>query len=318
MKRIIKSLLLAVLCISFIVVLFGCKPSNIKQPNTDKNVYTVSFMVEGKVYENQLVNGGGAAVKPFKDPVKKNHNFIGWSTAPIEYKPYNFNVALTENLTLYACFEFNEEAMADDIQELSRSIVKVNHTYKENGEQKQVNGVGFVYMISSNYCFIVTKYHTVFSNEHQTDPVITVTDREGNEMEALVYKNPNKTFPALCEEYNLALICFPYSGTVLTANKYTAGIKKLGDDVIAITSKDEVSAGKVIEYKKPDVIDEAGIPNIDFEVFCHNAIPNSEVNGSILYSLESELLGITYYSKNGIAYTIPNSRIAIFINTYVY
>lgn len=318
MKRIIKSLLLAVLCISFIVVLFGCKPSNIKQPNIDKNVYTVSFMVEGKVYENQLVNGGGAAVKPFKDPTKPIHKFVGWSTDKLEYKPYDFKQKLTSNLTLHAYFVFDEETMKAEIDELSRSIVKVTNTYKENGEEKQREGVGYVYIFNSGYCFVVTNYHTVYANENQTDAKIIVTDKEGNEFDANVFKNKNKEHPALDKEYDLAVVCFPYNGTLLKKNEHTAIIDYMGEDVVSVASKDSVSTGKVTEYKKTTANIDESLSSIDFEVYCHNAIPSTEVKESILYNIKLQLIGLTYYSENGTAYTIPQGRIAMFLNEYLY
>ncbi len=314
MNKIIRSLILTLICISCCVMLFSCALFKDDEQPVNPINYTVTFLVEGKVYSTDLVNADGAVVKPFKDPVKKNHKFTGWSTVANEYKPYDFNSKMTKSLTLHAYFVYDKEGMVQEIDRLSSSIVQVSHTYKENGEEKLIEGVGYVYLLYEGYCFVVTNYHTVISNENQTDPRITAIDKEGNEFEAFVFKHQNKENPALDKEYDLALLCFPYEGAVLKANEYTAIIDYMGEDVIAITSKEQVATGKATDYKKVTVNIDESLSSIDFEVYCHNAIPDSGVNESILYNLESQLIGLTYYAEDGIAYTIPQGRIAMFLN----
>ena len=71
-------------------------------------------------------------------------------------------------------------------------------------------------------------------------------------------------------------------------------------------------------YQKVETDLNPELSNVDFEVYYHDAIPNSDVKECITYDTEMKFIGITYYSENGVAYTIPTGRIAMFLNEYLY
>ena len=320
-KNINKILILFILCITACLMLGGCAlVSNLNPPEVDTTVYPITFMVDGKIDSSSYVNSSGAVTKPLKDPVLANHRFVGWSTDKQDYVPYDFNSKVTGSLTLYAYFVFDEEAMASEIDVISNSIVKVTHTYKENGEGMIREGIGIVYHVQGGYCYVVTNYHTVILLENQSEPVITVTDREGNEFASKVFKGEYKKLPALDKEYDLAVVCFPYTGTVIKELKNrSAVVNELGQGVISVgTTKDYVASGKVSDFKKTTVNMDESLSSIDFEVYCHNAVPSDTIKESLLFDLKAKFLGITYYSENGEAYTIPQGRIAMFLNEYLY
>ena len=65
----------------------------------------VTFDVDGNVYKTQNAkNNNFKAVKPENNPIKDGWNFIGWYTKneDNEYKPFDFNTTITEDITLYA------------------------------------------------------------------------------------------------------------------------------------------------------------------------------------------------------------------------
>ena len=320
MKNIYKILALALICIAVSVMLFGCirTPSG-NRPPVSSTTYTATFMVDGKISSNSIVNGGGAVVKPIKDPQKACHKFIGWSTERYEYVPYDFSKGITGNVTLYAYFEFDEAELALAVEALESSVVKVTHTYVENQEKKALEGVGIIYHIQNGYCYIVTNYHTVYANENQLEPKITVTDKEGNEFLARVFKSQNKDLPAMDKEYDLAVICFSYNGNVMKPIRAVNSVRELGESVFAIgTSKEFIATGYVTEYKNASVDISEELSSIDFEVYHHNVIPDSEVKESLLFNLDTHFLGITYYSENGKGYTISVEHISLFLNEYLY
>ncbi len=318
MKRIFKILALAVICVTISVMLFGCIRTPNKPP-VSSTTYTATFMVDGKIDSNSIVNGGGAVVKPLKNPEKSCHRFVGWSTKRYEYVPYDFSKEVTGNVTLHAYFEFVESELTAAVEALESSVVKVTHTYIENQEQKELEGVGIIYHIQNGYCYIVTNYHTIYANENQLDPKITVTDKEGNEFLARVFKSKNKDLPAMDKKYDLAVICFEYSGKVMQPIKTVGGIDYLGETVFSIGgSKDFVKTGFIAAYEKASVNIDKDLSSVDFEVYHHNAIPNSTAKESLLFNLDKHFLGITYYSEDGKGYAIPCEYIGAFLDIYLY
>ena len=292
-KNINKILILFILCITACLMLGGCAlVSNLNPPNIDPVTYPVTFIVDGMVDSSSFVNSSGAVAKPFKDPVLVNHRFIGWSTNEFEYIPYDFNSKVTGSVTLYAHFVFDETEFASELEKINSSMVKITHTYKENGEEKVREGIGLTLHVSEGYCYILTNYHTVIALENQTEPKIIVTDKEGNEHGAKVFKGQYKDAPALDKEYDLAVVCFPYSGDVIKEYKSFNVIKKIGDTVISVgTTKDDVALGKVTDIKSVSVDMDENLSSVDFNVLCHNAVASTTMKESLLFNKKSVFVG---------------------------
>ena len=82
--------------------ILGGKGCNIKSLNALNPV--VTFEVDSKEYKKQNAKENNfKAVKP-ENPTKKGYVFTGWYTknADNEYKPFDFNTIVTEDITLYA------------------------------------------------------------------------------------------------------------------------------------------------------------------------------------------------------------------------
>ena len=80
---------------------------NVSQGKIKSLAPTVTFEVDGNVYKKQNAKDNNfKAVKP-ETPTKKGYQFTGWYTkdADNEYKPFDFNTTVTENITLYAQWE---------------------------------------------------------------------------------------------------------------------------------------------------------------------------------------------------------------------
>ena len=317
-RNLFKILILMVLCFGICTVLFGCALINRGQvPQENKN-YTVTFKVDNATYLSDHV-GSGYVSKPFKDPEKTNHQFVCWSTEKGVNKPFDFSTPIENSITLYAYFIFDEVIMQESVDKVSNSIVKVTNSYTENGERVTVEGVGIVYHVQNGYCYVVTNYHTVISKDNQIDPKIIVTDIEGNEFLAKVFKSKNKENPAIDENYDLAVVCFEYNDDIIKQYNTNDIIEYMGEAVIAVGSSNEVVAmGTVNEYKMPKSDINENLSKLNFEVYYHDAIPNSDVKETILFNSEMIIVGITTYSEDGVAYAIPTGRVAEFLNLYLY
>ena len=82
--------------------------SNVVSPDKIKSLApTVTFEVDGNVYKKQNAKENNfKAVKP-ENPTKKGYVLTDWCTknADNEYKPFDFNTTVTEDITLYAQWE---------------------------------------------------------------------------------------------------------------------------------------------------------------------------------------------------------------------
>ena len=95
---------------------YSDKDANVKTALTNGNVAagkikslapTVTFEVDGKEFEKQNAKDNHfKAVKP-ENPTKKGYVLTDWCTknADNEYKPFDFNTTVTEDITLYAQWE---------------------------------------------------------------------------------------------------------------------------------------------------------------------------------------------------------------------
>jgi len=68
---------------------------------------TVKFYSEGQEYDYQDVATGGKVTKP-ADPVKEGYTFVGWYKDALLTEEYDFDIAVNDDLNLYAKFNINK------------------------------------------------------------------------------------------------------------------------------------------------------------------------------------------------------------------
>ena len=76
-----------------------------------KNAWTVTFLDGTQVVHSELVTDGACVVEP-NAPTKEGYSFTGWYTDAAYTTKYVFSTPITDNLTLYAGWEKNEEPIA--------------------------------------------------------------------------------------------------------------------------------------------------------------------------------------------------------------
>lgn len=307
--------------------LFGCSDlSNISdlEINPEPTIYSVTYMSEGKTYERSVTQAWRVAVKPKDDPVKENHKFIGWYLDEGGDEPYDFTSPLSKSIILYAKFELDLEALNEKIANLKYSIVKVkNENYNMDGEEKTdskiENGIGYIFNISGGYCYLVTNNHTVSIQQGYTNQKVTVEDYTGQVHDTYYYKNPNKPQRASSSDYDLAVICFKYNRSDLKVVDTKNNTLKTDDIIVSVGSTvDKIAHGTVTQITPYTADMEEYLSNIKFDVICHNAIPEDEMDESLLFNLDLSVAGLTYATEEGLAYTISYTKIQEFLYEFVY
>ena len=300
-----KHLLLIILVLSTLVLLFSC--GEILTKGVKK--YTVTFDSNGGTsVEAQVVEENKRASAP-NDPTKEGYTFLGWYVGDEKWSFLDNSVK--DNLTLTAKWEIDENQIKAKMQNFSqRAAVKVTHTYKENCEEKSREGIGLVISNAGGYCYVVTNYHTVNLYENQSDSKITVTDFYGNQFNAEVFEGKYKESPAMDSEYDLAAICFPYRKSDIQGYGRAGAQCNIGESVFAMgVSNETIAMGEIIDIAKAD---------LNCEVYHHSAVAENITKESFLFNLELQLVGITYHTENGVAYTISMDKVQDFLNNYVY
>ncbi len=313
------------LCICLIsIFLFGCNEIPDIDVNPEPTIYSITFMSDGKTYERNVTDAWHVAVKPKNDPVKDNHKFVGWYLDEEGTEPYDFTSPISKSIILYAKFELDLEALSEDIANTKYSIVKVkNESFNLDGETKTdskiENGIGYIFNISGGYCYLVTNNHTVAIQNGYTNQTVTVEDYTGQVHDAYFYKNPNKPQRASSNEYDLSVICFKYNRSDLKVTKQKNNTPSVDDIVVSIGSTaDKVAYGNVAKIEPVKTDFEEYLSKVEFDVIHHNAVPEDDINESLLFNLDMTIAGITYETNDGEAYTITYAKIQEFLYKYVY
>jgi uncharacterized repeat protein (TIGR02543 family) len=72
--------------------------------------YSVTFISDGQLYQTKTIDAN-TSVKVPQDPVKSGYTFVGWFNLLTDTNAYDFSNKVTSDLTLYAKFIKNEDAV---------------------------------------------------------------------------------------------------------------------------------------------------------------------------------------------------------------
>ncbi len=190
--------------------------------------YNVTFDLNGATgnVPSQNIVSGSKVTRP-EDPVKNNSTFNGWATSKSCSTMYNFDNAVTSNITLYACFTNN----------YSVTITR--------------NGLPYI----DNYNITVKERETLEKYNNNRNLIIfdTTTYKMSNETECIntlkeinASKNDNQ-LRASCEKIQKILNCS-------TENCYGSKYAALEDDdveeILYLIEKEVLN----VEYKKYNYI----------------------------------------------------------------
>lgn len=105
--------------------------------------YTVTFDVEGTQTESRIVSGEKVA-QP-SDPTLEMYRFTGWATDSISGDMFDFDTAITEDLTLYASFElilygnYTIEIYIENLEDDQYTLYSTEDFIEEDGTLVEIN-----------------------------------------------------------------------------------------------------------------------------------------------------------------------------------
>ena len=177
----------------------------------------VNFYVDGELYETKSVKRG-ETVETLAAPSKENQVFVGWYTTGLIVGEYDFSSPVYLDIDLHAQYVIDAIEATDMANELSMLSVVTVHNRSFNlalgglieSDHATSQGSGVVINISGGYCYVLTNCHVAKTLEGFENSLLKVEDPWGNVYEAQIYKHKNKTEKAISEDYDLALLCFPY------------------------------------------------------------------------------------------------------------
>lgn len=99
--------LTALCCTS--MLLFACNNNNKKPTPHGPTLYTVTFYSEGEIFDIRQAEAGDVVDAPANDPVKLNHDFLGWYTEQEAGVKWVFETdVVNDDMNLYAHFEASQ------------------------------------------------------------------------------------------------------------------------------------------------------------------------------------------------------------------
>lgn len=325
MKRII-SLFMILATLSLLICSCSLLPEEIR-------LCKVRFYVDGELYDTKTVTFGQTVKMP-QSPTKTNEIFVGWCIDGIYGEQYDFGKKVTDDLDLHANFTIDAVSMTNMVRnQIIRSIVTVeNKCYNSVGnddistDYEISQGSGVIVDISGGYCYVLTNCHVVEKVNKYAKQKFTVEDPWGNEYEAQIYKNAQKTDYAVSEDYDLALLYFRYiDSDENNLEEIVFGSDPAKNDYVATIGtpgglQNAISYGRVLEYQQIKVGNDTSLKQIMFEVIIHNAPLNHGSSGGALINMSGQLVGINFagYSSGDYGCTIPISKVMEFMNIFVY
>ena len=300
------------------------KPSKILYTEHKKSLCAVNFYYNDTVVAYANVNAG-ETVEAFDAPKIENHIFLGWYANSSKTEEFDFSKPITEDTDVYASYMLDAAKITNLITtEKIKGLVTVYNRSYNTGASITSQGSGVIFSISGGYAYALTNCHVAKIQDGYKYQTITVEDYKGNEYQATVYKNPNKSASAIDSSYDLALICFKVgTDTDLLAIRIGED-PKVGADVIALGTpkgqQNAISFGKVQRYANISADANSEISDVTFKVIYHDAFIDNGSSGGPLLNHELALVGLNFARSEGfdIGGAIPLSKIKEFLNTYVY
>ena len=220
--------------------------SNNNKPSTpQKKTFTVTFKLNGGIgVSSQKVVEGNKATKP-NNPSRSGYNFAGWL---VNGKEYNFNLAVTSNITLEAkwvevkknnytvTFNSNGGSAVS-----SQTIVEGSKTSKPNDPTKSGYNFKSWLLNGKTYDFnsSVTGNITLVANWVQKNYIIVATRVDAYSPDSIltVYEDGKKITVQAIKFSDGSLLCLGTNTTV-----YTADITGESSFIIVLTDGTNVSA----------------------------------------------------------------------------
>ena len=307
--------LVLLICI-FALTLTSCELLGVEQ--------TVTF-----VYNNGEENGSytvayGTVISKPTEPERENYVFTGWYADKEQSYPYSFPWKVRSNITLYAGWALDYEAVSQNITTTAMKAnvqVKAGHykrTYYGLDPMNGATGSGIIFEVSDGSYYVLTNNHVVV-NAEADESLYKVYDMYGTEYDAeLLFADA---------DYDLAVLRFS-SEAELAALSLSERVPDENEPIIAIGSPggqmNAVTYGKIKDIAVLTLEDSsAEESNVEFEVYWHTAYMYHGSSGGALLDANLNIIGINYATaaeENGdfaFGFSVPSAKVREFIEKYI-
>lgn len=320
-------------CLALPLLLLGCDSAG--QPSSPTPAsHVVTFYVDGEVYEQRTVPNG-STVSPPVEPQKNNLLFDAWTSAQGGGYEYDFSVAVTSPINLYASFIPDAVSITNQITTGAiRAVVTVNNvSYNEQKflgitigrkDVSQTNGSGVIIRIDGNTAYLLTNCHVAATEDGRSHSELSVTDYRGNTYAASIWQAPSAP-KAISPAYDLALLVFRFDAeNPLVSLELSPADPVIGDHLVALGQPkgqtNAIAYGRAADYRKITLNNtSASQSDVRFEVLQHTAYTDGGSSGGPLLNTDLQVAGINYagsHSEQSFAgYSIPISRVREFLNS---
>jgi len=303
------------------------------RPQKTGSKFIVTFVYNNDTSNKYIRVDRGKTIQTPSDSIKTNHIFRGWYLDSSFTVEYDFSSAVTRNITLYASYYLDGAAITNEISRNTiHSLVKIyNKSYNTSlgtiTSYSIMQGSGFCFRIQNGRYYILTNHHVAVKNSSYSYQSYQIEDYLGNTYDGYLYRNPNKTFDAIAESYDLACLYFESSSTNVSALPFGED-PIISSDVISLGAPNEqsntITFGKVNTYRK--VSSQNGSVNeskFEFDVIEHTAWNDHGSSGGPLLDSNLQVVGVHFGSTANIqgsikySYAIPISKVNDFLEYYV-
>ena len=257
-------------------------------------------------------------------PTKPCAKFSGWFSDEECTKAYDFSTKVRSELTLYAGWDIDVEALTTKIYQTTiKSNVKItSQPHTRFSKSTTINqGSGVIFAENENKYYLLTNNHVVYYNTNEyIGSSYIVTDCYGNQIEAsLVNMNAN---------YDLAILSIRKD--LITRDLAVTNVCqhdiKIGDKCVSLSTPDglinSISFGKVTGYNlfKPET-ETLELNNINFNIIVNSAYIESGSSGGALIDSNLKIAGIQFASASDYnneylrSFAVPASKITEYIKT---
>lgn len=287
MKRLFKKILLLVSIISvlFIPSCFGGKKLVYREYNVR--------LVYGDGREDKIITVGTGEVAGVEDPTREGFEFEGWCTDSGLTNYYDFNSAITSDVTLYAKWDFDYKHLLSRVSsEVSPASVMIYSNGGALGTTKQ--GSGVIYKEEGYKCYVLTNNHVVKKDNGAPASAVYVYDVYGNQYEAEILKSD----PA----YDLAVLSFLRKGTQeLLELDIENKIPDKKEQLITVSNpKGKINTVELANMELYSVAEhnksEYRLSNVKFEVLWLLGNADNGSSGGVVVDADMNIIGIIYGS----------------------
>lgn len=325
--------LLLCLCLMLPLLLGAC--DSVAPPVHQEDTHVVTFYADGVIVSQRTV-AHGATVSPPHAPQKNNLIFVAWVSAPSGGYEYDFSVAVTTDLYLYASYIPDAISITNQITTSAiRGVVQVeNKSYNDNKflgfvigrkDEQTRTGSGVIIHVSGNTAYMLTNCHVAAPIQGREHAELSVVDYRGHSYSASVFRAEGYA-GAIDPAYDLALLVFQFdSSDPLVAFDFAPGDPESNQHVIAVGhpkgQSNAIAYGRTVGYYAITLQNTAAADsNVKFDVLRHTAFIDSGSSGGPLLDTDLRIVGINYAADDTdpftYAYAIPVSRVREFLQKY--